>query len=497
MTISILCGGSGTRLFPLSRELMPKQFASLLPQSTNSQTKSLFQETLLRNIDALRSLDSLDSASIQVITNESLYFLAKDQAKEINIHIDSFICESYGKNTAPALAFSALYASKYATNKENEIILALPSDHLINSHHYKECLEQAFALAMQDKIVTFGIVPTFAHTGYGYIKTDKLDSTRVLGFYEKPTIQKAREFLAEGNYYWNSGMFCFKASALLDELQTHAKSIYQMCKKVFQVSALEKSESSENLNNHKQNKNCKNQCLRLDRALRYELEDKSIDYALMEKTKNIACIVSDLKWSDVGSFEYLSQEYPKDIDNNASNTHFISKDSHNNFVLSNRPVIGIGINDLIVVDGGDCLLVSKKGESSRIKEILPKLKTLNPEILKTHATTHRPWGSYTVLLEGESYKIKQIIVKPKSRLSLQKHFHRNEHWIIVNGSALVTINGKETFLKANQSTYIPMGQTNRLENPGIIPLVMIEVQVGEYLGEDDIVRLEDDYLRVK
>lgn len=475
MTISILCGGSGTRLFPISRELMPKQFAHILPK-TDNQAISLFQETLARNVSLLESL----APKIQLITNESLYFIAKDQTQDLGIEIESFILESCGKNTAPALAMASFYAQKHSGG--DEIILALPSDHLIARTNYKQCIDQAIELAKQNKLVTFGISPTTSHTGYGYIKLDST-SHKVLGFYEKPDSKTAQRFLEEGGYYWNSGMFCFKAEVLLKELKQHANKTYTLCKKIF-------NQSEESVLGAER-------CLRLPRALSEQLIEESIDYAVMEKTSNLACVASNLKWSDMGSFESLSEEYPKDTQSNASNTRFIATNSTNNFILSSRPVVGIGVNDLIVVDTEDCLFVSKKGESTKIKEVLPLLRKLYPELPRTHRTTHRPWGSYSVLLESSSYKIKQIIVKPKSRLSLQKHFHRNEHWIVVNGSALVYIGEQEIFLQSNQSTYIPMGKPHRLENPGKIPLVVIEVQMGEYLGEDDIVRIEDDYFRDK
>ena len=505
MTISVLCGGLGTRLFPLSRELMPKQFASILPKT--SKAKSLFAQTLLRNQNALKD----HNPKIQIITNETLYFLAIDEAKEIDIKINNFILESCAKNTAPALAIGAFDVLDSINSKSNkakdskdsalkdsaskdltstssqksiqdidEIILALPSDHIISEKGYKECLEKAIELARQNLVVTFGIKPAFAHTGYGYIQIDSKDKNNVLAFHEKPTLQKAQDFLQKGNYYWNSGMFCFKASVLLEGLKTHAPKIYEDCKNLFEISKTKENSQD---------------CLRLDRNLSKNLQEESIDYALIEKAKNIACVVSDFKWSDVGGFESLSDEYPKDSQNNATNTTFIAKESKNNFIFSSRPIIGIGIEDLIFVDGGDCALISKRGESSKIKEVLPLLKEISPSILQTHSTTHRPWGSYSILLESSGYKIKQIIVKPKSRLSLQKHFHRNEHWIVLCGSALVRVGEKEIFLSANQSTYIPMGEVHRLENPGKIPLLLVEVQVGEYLGEDDIVRLEDDYAR--
>lgn len=476
MTISVLCGGLGTRLFPLSRELMPKQFASILPKT--SKAKSLFAQTLLRNQNALKD----HNPKIQIITSEALYFLAIDEAKEIDIKINNFILESCAKNTAPALAIGAfdVLDKLDSKNMDDEIILALPSDHIISEKGYKECLEKAIELARQNLVVTFGIKPAFAHTGYGYIQIDSKDKNNVLAFHEKPDSKTAQDFIKSGNYYWNSGMFCFKASVLLEGLKTHAPKIYEDCKNLFEISKTKENSQD---------------CLRLDRNLSKNLQEESIDYALIEKAKNIACVVSDFKWSDVGGFESLSDEYPKDSQNNATNTTFIAKESKNNFIFSSRPIIGIGIEDLIFVDGGDCALISKRGESSKIKEVLPLLKEISPSILQTHSTTHRPWGSYSILLESSGYKIKQIIVKPKSRLSLQKHFHRNEHWIVLCGSALVRVGEKEIFLSANQSTYIPMGEVHRLENPGKIPLLLVEVQVGEYLGEDDIVRLEDDYAR--
>lgn len=475
MVVSILCGGSGTRLFPLSRELLPKQFAHILPK-TDKYATSLFQETLARNV-ALCAEQGREP-KIQIITNESLYFLAKDQAHDLGVQIDHFILESYGKNTAPALAMAALHTQKHYG--DDEIILALPSDHLIAKDNYQSCIEQALEQARHNQIVTFGITPTSPHTGYGYIRVEQ-GSGRVLGFYEKPESKIAQKYVDSGEYFWNSGMFCFKASVLLDGLKHHANDIYTLCEEIFAQSQSQIIDEQE--------------CVRLDRELSQGLREESIDYALMEKADNIACITSQLHWSDVGSFESLSEEYPKDAQNNATNTHFIAKDSRNNFILSSRPVVGVGVENMIIVDSDDCLLVSKMGESARIKEVLPHLRESYPELARTHRTTYRPWGSYTILLESSFYKIKQIIVKPKSRLSLQKHFHRNEHWIIVNGSAVVQLGDKEIFLQTNQSTYIPMGQPHRLENPGKIPLVVIEVQMGEYLGEDDIVRLADDYAR--
>lgn len=461
MTIAILCGGSGTRLWPISRSLLPKQFAPLLKEG------SFFTQTLQRN----QSLEL--NASFQVITNQDYYFLIQDEAEKLNITIENYILESIGKNTAPALFFSAINALE--KSGKDEIILALPSDHLIkNIPAYQESIKKAIDFAEKGFLVTFGIKPTLAHTGYGYIQCENND---VKNFVEKPNVELATKYLKEGNYFWNSGMFCFKASVLLSELKKYDKDLYQKCSLVY--------ENSKKDNNY----------LRLNPELSVSIPDISIDYALMEKSKKVKCIVATFDWNDVGSFESLCEEWEKDSKGNAFKNEFISKNSQNNFIISDKIVAGIGIEDLMIIDTNDCLLVSKKGESQAIKEIVSELKLSHPQLTQIHTTAHRPWGNYTILLESPNYKIKQLIVKPRSRLSLQKHFHRNEHWIVVSGSAIVTVGEKQIFLKANESTYIPMGEIHRLENPGKINLVMIEVQVGEYLGEDDIIRIEDDFRR--
>lgn len=496
MTISILCGGSGTRLFPLSRELMPKQFAPILPSqgtkphttTTNmptspSQTTSLFQETLLRNAFLIEK----HQAKFQIITNEHHYFLASDEAQKCGITLDEFILESVGKNTAPALTFAAMRVLEALELNEvdNDLVLALPSDHLIKKHTaYQEVIAQAIDFAQKGFLVTFGITPDSPHTGYGYIKAkDNL----VEKFIEKPSLKDAQEYLKDGGYLWNSGMFCFRAEVFLKELKTHASEVYEPCKLLFEASKLKRQsvKIGESLAH----------CLRLDAALSQKLPDISIDYALMEKSQKVACVAGDLGWNDVGSFESLSLEYPKDENLNTSKGAFVGKNCKNNFIISDKLVAGIGLEDLMIIEQSDCLLVAKRGHSQQVKDIVSQLKITHPEITKVHNTAHRPWGSYTILLESHNYKIKQIVVKPKARLSLQKHHHRNEHWIVVSGSAIVQIGEETSFLKANESTYIPMGKVHRLENPGILPLVLIEVQMGEYLGEDDIVRLSDDYAR--
>ncbi|RDU61106.1 mannose-1-phosphate guanylyltransferase/mannose-6-phosphate isomerase [Helicobacter marmotae] len=473
MTISILCGGSGTRLFPLSRELFPKQFVSLLPKEDMGH--SLFQETLLRNEFLLQA----HNGQFQIITNDNHYFIAQEQAHKCGITLEDFILESLSKNTAPALSIAALsvYEAFCLNRIEDDIILALPSDHLVkNMPMYQKAIEEAIALANKGFLVTFGIMPTSPHTGYGYIKAK---DNIVEQFVEKPSLEDAKAYLADGHYLWNSGMFCFRAEVFLKELKTHAPDVYESCKLTLEA-------SKESKGSH---------FIRLDKAMSAHLPNISIDYALMEKSQKVACVCGEFEWDDIGSFESLSKQYPKDSANNASKNEFVSKDCSNNFIISNKLVAAIGVDDLMVIDESDCLLIAKKGHSQAIRDIVCMLKDSHPELTQVHRSAHRPWGSYCVLLESQNYKIKQIVVKPKGRLSLQKHYHRNEHWIVVSGSAYVTIGEHKSFLKANESTYIPMGEVHRLENPGVLPLVLIEVQMGEYLGEDDIVRLSDDYQR--
>lgn len=455
--IAILCGGSGTRLFPISRELMPKQFVPFFDDT------SLFQKTILRNAPL--------SEHFIIITNEAHYFLAKNEMEKIapkrNLKV-SYILESISKNTASALLFVALQA------KSDEIILALPSDHIIKDlPNYERSITKAVNLACSGKIVLFGIKPNNPNTGYGYIS----DRRGKVEFFEKPNLATAQKYLKEGGYFWNSGMFCFKASALIDEFKAHKPELLKGA-----TFALKNAEKNGDFTRLKM-EHCK------------DLEDISIDYAIMEKSQNLALLKADFEWSDVGSFDALCDEYPKDSAGNAHNGEILALDSANNFVLSNKLTAMVGVNDLIIADSADCLLISKRGESQRIKEIVKLLKAKNSEMLKIHNIAYRPWGSYQVLLEGAFYKIKQIIVKPQKRLSLQKHFHRNEHWIVVSGSAVVSVDGKEFMLRTNESTYIPMGSVHRLSNEGKIDLVIIEAQVGEYLGEDDIVRIEDDFYR--
>jgi mannose-1-phosphate guanylyltransferase len=419
---------------------MPKQFVKLFLD------RSLFQLTAERNSELC------DKQFI--VSNAEQYFLALDQLEELNILNSKSLLEPIGRNTAPAIALACFALP------DDEIVLVTPSDHLIKDKDaYFECIKRAQELSSKDSLVTFGISPSYAETGYGYIEAD---GEEVKAFHEKPDINTAQKYIDEGNYYWNSGMFMFKTGVFLSELQKYAPKIYSTCKDAY-------------INSKK------------DKLIRIILDDMlnipedSIDYAVMEKSDRVKVIPSDIAWSDVGSFDALSKELPND--------------ENNNLIISNKKVETIDIKDSIVIDTEDALLVCQKGSSQKVKEIVSKLKREGSSLPTIHLTGYRPWGSYTILEDQIGYKIKKITVKPGRRLSLQKHYHRNEHWIVLSGSATVTIEDKTFIVNPNESTYIKAGQIHRLENKGKLPLVIIEAQVGEYTGEDDIVRIEDDYKR--
>ncbi len=468
MTNIILCGGNGTRLWPLSRTLMPKQFVKLF------EGESLFQKTLERNQQTCNTQF--------IVSNTEQYFLAVDQIEEHNndhsklkIKNSTFLLEPVGRNTAPAIALACL-----ALDPE-EIVLVTPSDHLIKDETaYLEAVEKAKALAQNNNLVTFGIAPQYPEAGFGYIEAKGED---VLSFKEKPNTTTAQAYIDAGNYYWNSGMFCFKAGVFLEELEKYTPEIYDTCKLAFN------------------NKIIQHSILRIEHSNMEVIPSESIDYAVMEKSNKVKVIPSNIDWSDLGSFDALYEELPHDADGNASesiqHSKLIIQNSENNLIISDKQVAAIDIEDLIIIDTPDALLVSKKGSSQKVKQVVAKLKEQNSELTKIHTLAHRPWGTYEVLLSTENYKIKRIVVQPGKRLSLQKHFHRNEHWIVVSGTATVTVGEKVKLIRPNESTYIKMGEVHRLENQGKIPVTLIEAQVGEYTGEDDIVRLEDDFNRME
>ena len=454
MTNIILCGGNGTRLWPISRTLMPKQFAKLI------KNKSLFQYTVERN--------SKTCDNQFIISNSEQYFLALDQLEELNKSNNKYLLEPIGRNTAPAIALACMSLDY------DEVVLVTPSDHLIkNEIEYSNVLAKAKAYAEDNYLVTFGIQPTFPETGFGYIEAEDFN---VRAFHEKPDLKTAENYLEKGNYFWNSGMFCFKAGVFLDELKKHAYSIYETS-----FTAITNA--------------TKGELIRIKHEDMINIPDDSIDYAVMEKSSIVKVIPSDINWCDLGSFESLYNELPKDENGNTTNKNHISIGSKNNLVYGNNKLIStVDIEDLIIVDTADALLISKKGSSQKVKRIVNEIKKTT-DLHNIHLTAHRPWGSYTVLETSGGYKIKKIMVKPSQRLSLQKHFHRNEHWIVLSGTATVTVENKKYLVRPNESTYIKMGEIHRLENEGKIPVVLIEVQVGEYTDENDIIRIDDDYQR--
>jgi mannose-1-phosphate guanylyltransferase len=450
----ILAGGSGTRLWPISRTLMPKQFVKLF------DNKSLFQLTVERNAKLC------DSQFI--VSNVAQYFLAVDQLEELNKLNNKYLLEPIGRNTAPAIALTCL-----ALNKE-DIVLVTPSDHLIkNEIEYQKVIEKAKELAKQNNLITFGIKPTFAETGFGYIEANGED---VKAFHEKPDLEIAKKYLELGNYYWNSGMFMFKAGVFLEELQKYSPEIYESCVKAYKNAFFD------------------NNLIRIKYEDMINIPEDSIDYAVMEKSKKVKVVPSNIDWSDVGSFDSFYEKLEKDEKGNTKNPNYINIDSKNNLIYGNeRKIATIDIEDLIIVDTPDALLISKKGSSQKVKNVVAKLKEQKSELTNIHLTGHRPWGTYTILEDSKGYKIKRIEVKPGKRLSLQKHFHRNEHWIVVSGTATVTVGDETKLIRPNESTYIKMGEVHRLSNEGKIPVVLIEAQVGEYTGEDDIIRIDDDF----
>lgn len=456
MKVVILCGGSGTRLWPVSRSLFPKQFVQLFGK------ESLFQKTISRNLGI--------ADSFSVVINQEQYFMGLDQMEEMEFKGQKqFILEPMGRNTAPAIALAAL-----ASNPE-EILLVVPSDHLIEKQSdYMTALKKAQELALEGKLVTFGIKPSYSEIGYGYIEADGFD---VKSFKEKPNLETAQNYVKAGNYFWNSGMFCFKAKTLLDELKKHAPDIYESSLATFKHA---KTDS----------------VLRLNAEDMKAIRSESIDYAVMEKSSLVKVIPADIGWSDLGSFDSLYEVLPKDEHGNTKAENVIHLGSTNNLIIGGKRLIStIDVSDLMIVDTSDALVVARKGSTQKVKDLVAEVKKLHPEMANIHTTAHRPWGTYTILDENGPYKVKRIVVRPGGKLSLQYHHHRSEHWIVVSGIATVTVDDKTFDLRQNESTYIPKESTHRLFNNQKMDLVLIEAQVGSYLGEDDIVRLQDDYKR--
>ncbi|MFN3407308.1 MAG: mannose-1-phosphate guanylyltransferase/mannose-6-phosphate isomerase [Caldimicrobium sp.] len=477
MYVIILCGGRGTRLWPLSRTLMPKQFVKLF------EDKSLFQMTVQRNKGI--------SNGFIIVTNKEQFYLAKEQLEELSgleatkNPSFTFLLEPVGKNTAPAIALACFMLDP------EEVVLVSPSDHMIKDEEaYRRAVTLASEYAKKGYLVTFGIEPTSPETGYGYIKAKANDSEgkvfEVELFREKPDLETAKGYITanirpgQSKFFWNSGIFCFKAGVYLEELKRFEPEIYESTFEAYKHKELKR----ENV-------------FAIKQELMERIPEKSIDHAVMEKSGKIKLIKADFYWSDVGSFDSLYDLLPRDDSGNTLNENAINIETKNNLIISdnNRFISTLGVEDLIIVDTSDSLLVAKKGYGQKVREVVSKVKERRPELLESHVKVFRPWGSYEVLLVGNGYKIKRIVVKPGGKLSLQKHFHRNEHWIVVSGTATVTVGDKKYYVRPNESTYIKMGEVHRLENEGKIDLVLIEVQVGEYTGEDDIERIEDKYAR--
>lgn len=462
----ILSGGSGTRLWPLSRKQRPKQFLPIIDEN------SLFQNTILR----LKASNLFDSPLI--IANEDHRFMVADQLEQIDSEHQGIILEPIARNTAPAITLAALHIYKA---QPDAIMFVLPSDHDIKDiDQFHDTVKKAKALLAQDQLATFGIVPTSAETGYGYIQTKDIQTPigKVDRFIEKPDKNTAEHYLKAGNYLWNSGMFMFRASTYLEELEKYHPEIIKNCEAALANQATDLDFIRINSRDFDKN------------------PDISIDYALMEKTDKASVIPLDAQWSDVGAWSAVWEVRNKDENGNVILGDVITQNAHNNLVIAEKRLVSLlGVNQLTVIDTQDALLIADKENVQHIKQIVSALKKDKRPEATTNREVFRPWGSYDCIDSGARFQVKRITVKPGHRLSLQKHHHRAEHWIVVKGTAEVTCQEKTFLLTENQSTYIPLGSSHRLANPGKVPLEIIEVQSGSYLEEDDIVRFDDQYGR--
>lgn len=498
----IMAGGSGTRLWPLSRKLQPKQFLALSGDNTMLQ-------------DTIERLEGLSCADPLLICGEDHRFTAAEQLRQQGIEGGKVILEPAGRNTAPAIALAALQAKSEGSDP---LLLVLAADHVITQPQaFRDAIAAAVPLAESGKLVTFGIVATGPETGYGYIKAGeqvsgqasdrvqdglgqddqkqeeqvKSAGYKVEQFVEKPDLDTAKQYVASGDYYWNSGMFLIRASRYLEELKAHSPEILAACEKSMAAAAVDAD------------------FVRAEKEAFLACPDDSIDYAVMEplcqsadgSSDTVVVVPMDCGWNDVGSWSALWEVSDKDADGNATQGEVMLEDANNCYVRGNRDkvVAAIGVEDLVIVDTDDALLVSTKDQVQKVKNIVGRLKADERESMQAKASNHRkvfrPWGYYDSIDFGERFQVKRIVVNPGAQLSLQMHHHRAEHWIVVSGTALVNKGDEEILLGENQSTYIPLGVTHRLYNPGVLPLEMIEVQSGSYLGEDDIVRFEDKYGR--
>ena len=465
----VLAGGSGSRLWPLSRQNYPKQF---LPLSGNDQ-QTMLQQTLWR-------LEALEHSTPIIVSNEAHRFIVAEQLRQMHCVDSKIILEPLARNTAPAIILAALEAMK---NGSDPILLVLAADHYIaNESAFHTAIQQAHALADQGYLVTFGITPTHAETGYGYIhKGDAITHSEgftIAGFKEKPNADLAQQYLDSGDYLWNSGMFMFKASVFLDEMRAINPQLLRDSE-----AALAAAEHSKDF-------------IHIPEAQFAQCASDSVDYALMEHTQKGAVVALDAGWSDLGSWASIYESGPLDADQNRLTGDVLTHNSHDCLIQANhRLVAAVGVDDLVIVETSDAVLVAHKGDTQSVRAIVDQLKAKGRTEHVAHPMVHRPWGHYETIDLGERYQVKRIFVEPGESLSLQMHYHRAEHWVVVSGTALVRCGGEERLLSENQSTYIPLGVKHSLSNPGKVPLELIEVQSGAYLGEDDIVRFQDRYGR--
>ena len=469
----ILCGGSGTRLWPLSRKSFPKQYLSI----NSSGNKTLLQKTQER----IMHLKNISEPII--ICNEEHRFIVAEQMREINVQPNKILLEPFGRNTCPAITIATL---KAVEENNDPIILILSSDHHIKDRNkFVEAIKVGIEYAAKGRIVTFGVIPDFPATGYGYIKSQKsikkgiVEGLNIEKFIEKPNSKKAFELFSNPHYSWNSGIFLFRASTLLKEIETLSPELLDNCKK-----AINKDLFDLNFQ-------------RFNEEVFKNIPNISFDIEIMEKTKLGTVVPLDAGWSDIGNWNSVWKVSEKDSNSNYTKGNIYLKESNNCYIeTENKLIYGLGLNDLIVVQANDATLIINQNKAEQVKDIVEELyKNKIPEG-ENHKKIYRPWGNYTSIAEENKWRIKLILVNPGQSLSLQKHLHRSEHWVVVNGSAKVEIDNNIYYLSENESSYIPVGSVHRLSNPGEIPLKLVEVQSGDYLGEDDIIRFKDDYGRI-
>ena len=468
----ILCGGRGTRLWPLSRRSYPKQFLNLL----GNNNKSLLQQTQERIID----IDNIDNPII--VCNKEHRFLVAEQMREIGVSPKAIILETEGKNTAPAIALGAF---KTIEDEENSILLVLSADHKIeNNSAFIRVIKEAFNYVIKGRIVTFGIIPTHPETGYGYIESESefdgkgRKGLKIKKFIEKPNKEKAEEFIKNKNFTWNSGIFMFQTKVFLNELKKYSPNTFNFCQEAIKKNIVDLD------------------FIRIDPEAFKKSPNISIDVAVMENTSLGTVLPMEVGWSDIGSWQSLWENEKKDLDGNVLKGNVVNYNSKNCYLRSeSKLVVTSGLKSLIVVETDDAIFISNKDKKDSIKAIVEDLQQKGHVEIENHLTVYRPWGKYTSIASSKNWQVKLIEVKPKSKLSLQMHNHRAEHWIVVKGCAKVQINKSTFTLKVNESTFIPLGSKHRLSNENEEPLFIIEVQSGEYLGEDDIIRFKDEYGR--